>query len=271
MLDGPTTRAIGNFQAATGLNVTQQPDPGTLAALGAAPSSSSDPTASPTSSFNTGPIAMNPVNQMFGGGASSPPTFTTGPHVVSMNPVNQMFGGGGSSPSPPTFSSSNGGVMNTGDMFQGTTKRVPLVLSASLGALGTFQFQVTPQFDFRGEHVIVDPSIAPNATVTPISVGPNVQVAGGSNQATMSGQLFPPTQTDCLRFGMDIANQGNQLTLTAASLLTSTSMTFTALVMGTVCAKMSDQARRNHSNAVNAGLAPAGAYSAGLAPAGAYR
>jgi hypothetical protein len=154
--------------------------------------------------------------------------------------------------------------------WKGTPKRVPLVLSQSLGALATFQFQVIPQFPFRGEHVIVDPGIAVNLTVQPPTVGPNVQVAGGSNTANLNGALFPPTQTDCLRWGMDIANEGNQLTMNVASLLTSTPMTANILIMGTVVEEMSASEKSAIMQKQAAGIAPAGNYHAGISPAGSY-
>lgn len=153
--------------------------------------------------------------------------------------------------------------MNLSTHFTGTEKRVPLVLAQSIGALASVQFQITPQFDFRGEYLIVDPAIAASCTVQPPTVGPNVQVAGGSNTGAVSGQMFAPTQTDAMRWGMDIANQGNQLTLTVTSLLTSTSLAFGAYIMGTVVAAGGVGAR--------AGIAPAAMYRAGIAPATGYR
>ena len=154
--------------------------------------------------------------------------------------------------------------------WQGTSKRVPLVLAQLLGALGTAAFQVTPQFPFRGENLIVDPAIAASSTVQPPTVGPNVQVAGGSNTAAASGLMFPPTQTDCLRWGMDVANEGNQLTLNAASILTSTSMNFVAYIMGTVASEMTPAQVQAHSQRVQAGISPAGNFAAGITPGQSY-
>jgi hypothetical protein len=154
--------------------------------------------------------------------------------------------------------------------WQSTPKRVPLVLSQSLTALQSYQFQVTPQFPFRGEHVIVDPGIAANLTVQPPTVGPNVQVAGGSNTANLNGAMFPPTQTKCLEWGMDIANEGNQLTLNVASLLTSTTMTANVLIMGTVAEEMTPAQKTATMQRQAAGISPAGNYHAGISPAGNY-
>lgn len=156
--------------------------------------------------------------------------------------------------------------------WQGTEKRVPLVLAQTLTALQSVQFQIIPQFPFRGEQLVVDPQIAASCTVQPPSVGPNVQVAGGSNTAAVSGQMFPPNQTDCLKFGMDVANEGNQLSLVVASLLTSTSLNFAAYLMGTVAEEMSPAQAAAAGAAQRAGISPARSYMgrAGISPAGTF-
>lgn len=139
--------------------------------------------------------------------------------------------------------------------WKGTAKRVPLIYSASIAAAATVNFTAVVQFNFRAEHMVWDPATATTVSSTLLSVGPNLQIAGGNNNATFSGQMFPPTQTFCMELGCDIASEGNSVSFSATSTLTSGSATYSAWVMGTCAEQMSQQ---EVQKAAQAGITAAG-------------
>lgn len=141
-------------------------------------------------------------------------------------------------------------------VFKPTGFRVPLILSATIAPLGTAQISINPQMDFRGENLVVDPTvIGPNCTVTIPTVGTVPQIAGGQANAGVPGTMFQPNQCGALDFTMDIANQGNALSTTVVSTLTSLTMSFVALLFG---------------REVEQDFSP-GAATAGVAGAGSFR
>jgi hypothetical protein len=143
-----------------------------------------------------------------------------------------------------------------GKVYKSTGFRVPLILSATIAPLGTAQISINPQMDFRGENLVIDPTIiGPNCTVTIPVVGTVPQIAGGNAAAGVPGTMFPPNQNGALDFTMDIANQGNALSTTVVSTLTSVTMSFVALLFG---------------REVEVDTSP-GAATAGVAGAGQYR
>ena len=155
--------------------------------------------------------------------------------------------------------------------WKATSKRVPLVLSQSINNGTSFTFNVIPQFPFRADHLVCDVGTASSLSVTMISVGPNLQIAGGANNAVFSGLTFPPTQTWCMELGCDIANEGNQLSLTATSTLTTGSATYAIWINGTCAVEATGSQAQAHAASVAAGISQAGNWVGGISPAAQYR
>ncbi len=192
-------------------------------------------------------------------GVSSSPTSSAAATVSTTSPL---------PPAPPA--PIGGNIMSTSKAYKATAKRVPLVFSAVIAGGASQVFSVIPQFTFRLEHMVVDPGTAASVTLTPPSVGPNIQIAGGNNNTTFTGATFPPAQTKCMELGCDIASEGNQISVTAASTLTTGSATYSLWLMGTCGEQMNATEMAAHAKNVAAGITPAGNWSAGIAPAGSW-
>lgn len=118
--------------------------------------------------------------------------------------------------------------------YKSTGFRIPLVFTATIAAAGNAALSLNPQMDFRGENIVIDPTIVgPSCTVTLPNVGTIPQIAGQTtNNSAVPGTMFPPNQCGALNFKMDIANQGNALSFTATNTNTTLALNFAMLIFG---------------------------------------
>jgi hypothetical protein len=113
--------------------------------------------------------------------------------------------------------------------------RAPLLFSQSGLAAGSTGNQVVakPQMDFRSENLVIDPtSVGPNCSVAMPVVGSIPQLIGGGNSTVVPGTLFDPKQCGALDFEMDIAQQGNDLTILVNNTTTNVTLTFACALFG---------------------------------------
>lgn len=160
--------------------------------------------------------------------------------------------------------------MGSGKVWKGTPKRVPVIFAqANLAAATSNTLAITPSWPFRGENLVIDGTTGALCTVQIPSVGPNPQVAGGTPSTNIPGTAFPPTQTDCVRMGFDISEQGNQLSLTYTNSQTSLTLNFVAMVLGTV---VEEASQADQQAMARTGISMAGNYipHTALAPAMSY-
>jgi hypothetical protein len=143
-------------------------------------------------------------------------------------------------------------------LWKPTGFRAPLILAAVLAASGTATLSIIPQMDFRGENIVVDPTVVgPNCTMTIPIVGTVPQIAGGVGTTGLPGTIFSPAQAGAMDFTMDIANQGNQFQTTVVNTNTTLGLNFAALVFGREVEEASDQQKAQQATT---GTAPAGTF-----------
>jgi peptidoglycan hydrolase-like protein with peptidoglycan-binding domain len=165
--------------------------------------------------------ARTATNRAAGGQSPSAPSLAVSPHQFQ-----RLSDTGGST------MSGSGGQKNPG-LWKATGLRVPLIMAAAVAAGATVLITQLPQMDFRGENVVIDPTIiGPNCLVTVPTVGTNPQVAGGPAGTGIPGTMFSPNQCGALDFAMQISNQGNALSMSVTNTLTNATLNFAALIFG---------------------------------------
>jgi len=141
--------------------------------------------------------------------------------------------------------------------WRSTGWRVALVLTASITASASATISVNPQMDFRGENLVIDSTdVGPFSTLTIPSIGTIPQIAGGPASSAVPGTLFSPAQAGALDFKMSIANQGNAVSFNANNTITTSTLSFAALLFGT-------EVEGDMSGGMTTGVAPAGSYQGG--------
>jgi hypothetical protein len=216
-LDHATRIALQRFQSSQGLAPT-----GTL----------DSPTRNALAGGTLGTAARRAGREGLSRGASLPALNHSGAVATAASAISSPSGG--VSPRPPT-ATTKGTMRMRGknQTYTPTGFRVPVILNATIAALGTAQISIIPQMDFRGENLVIDPTIiGPNCTVTVPTIGTIPQIAGGVATTGIPGTMFSPSQAGALDFTMDIANQGNSINTTVVSTLTSTTLNFAALLFG---------------------------------------
>jgi Putative peptidoglycan binding domain len=165
-------------------------------------------------------------------------------------------------PSTSTFSPGARPMASAADKhpayWKPTGFRVPLIMAAAIAAGQTALITQLPQMDFRGENVVIDPTvIGPNCLVTVPTVGTNPQIAGGPAGTGIPGTMFSPNQCGALDFSMQISNQGNALAMSVTNTLTNATLNFACLIFG------HEVSMDTSASGAAGGVAPAGAYVPG--------